>query len=230
MRGDGKDIPAFFILGQYANASYASGRRPDPGVSPVSGMNLEMMKAYVDHLNMYVEKPSLLLLDKLSSHTSKKTLRYIESFQTINGRQKFVVKYFPTKTPFLVSPLDNSLNALFKKNFYRYDRSTLEKKEKSAYLAWREVSNENIRSYFDKCGLVGKRSLKTLEEEFMKDVRGSIPEKNQSSWEFYEAWKSQAIEVEGVLRSKGSPLEIPTQLPEGELDGRYWVKYQGVKG
>ena len=63
----------------------------------------------------------------------------------------------------------------------------------------------------------------------MKDVRGSIPEKNQSSWEFYEAWKSQAIEVEGVLRPKVSPLEIPMQLPEGELDGRYWVKYQGVK-
>lgn len=222
------DIPAFFILGQYVTAPRASGRRPAAGAPPVKGMNSTMMKKYADHIDMYVEEPSLLLMDRLSSHTSKMVRRYIESFKTRDGRQKFFVMLFPTKSPFLISPLDNGANAIFKKNFYRYDRSTLEKKENSAYRAWREVSNESIRSFFVKCGLVGNRSLRLLREEFLKDVRPSIPEINQLSWEFYEAWKSHTINVEGVLRLRGSPLEIPAQLSEGEMDGNYWVKYQGI--
>ena len=192
-------------------------------------MNLDLMKSYADHISLYVQEPSILLMDRLSSHTSKKARHYIESLKTVDGKQKFFVMFFPAKASFLISPLDNGALSLFKKNYYRYDRSTLEKKEKAAYLAWNEVSNDNLVSYFENCGLVGKRRISTLRKQFMTEVRGAIPAKHLPSWDYYDAWKCHAIQVEGALRPRGSPLDLPLQLPKAELDGKYWVHYQGVR-
>ena len=223
------DIPPFFIKGEYVTASYATGRRPELGATPVHGMNTDLMISYADHISQYVEEPSILLMDRLSSHTSKKARSYIESLKTKDGRQKFFVMYFPTKAPFLISPLDTGALTLFKKNYYRYDRSTLKKKKRAAYLAWREVTNDNLVSFFKNCGLVGKKRITTLIQQFMTEVRGAIPAKHMPSWDYYDAWKCHAIEVERVFRPRGSPLDIPLQIPEAELDGNYWVNYQGVR-
>ena len=47
---DGFWIPPFYIKSQYGNASYASGRRPNPGVKPIKGMTVPKMKEYADHI------------------------------------------------------------------------------------------------------------------------------------------------------------------------------------
>jgi hypothetical protein len=125
IRADGVDIPHMFVKGDYLNAPIASGRRPVSGQRLAKGMTIPLMKEYYDHLAKYVEKPSLVVMDRLSSHTSKQTLKYLESFRTADGRQKFIPLLLKPKTAFLISPLDNSAIGLFKKNFYKYDRSTL---------------------------------------------------------------------------------------------------------
>ena len=136
---------------------------------------------------------------------------------------------FPAKAPFLISPLDNSAFSLFKKNYYEFDRSTLELKERAAYLAWKAISNDDLTAYSKNCGLVGRTQLTTLKKRFLKEVRGRVPPEHEKSRKFYEAWMAGAINVEGVSRPRGSPLEIPVQIPEAELDGEYWVRYQGVR-
>jgi hypothetical protein len=225
IRGDGVDIPAFFIKGEYGNASYKSGRRPSPDHKPVKGMTIPLMKDYIDHLDSYVTEQSILLMDRLSSHTSPEVLNYLKRKRTAAGIQKFIPILLKPKTSFLISPLDHSAIAQFKKNFYRYDRSTIELKEAAAYRAWREVSNENLLGYLNDCGIVGSESTDSLYIRFMKEVRGGIPEKNLDDWTFYEMWMYGAVSVAGVPAPRGTPLEVPEQLSNTELDGRYWHSY-----
>lgn len=225
IRADGVDIPPFFIKGEYLNASIASGRRPRSDQRPAKGMTIPLMKKYYDHLAEYVEEPSLVLMDRLSSHTSKSALKYLESKKTVDGRQKFIPLLLKPKTAFLISPLDNSAIGLFKNNFYKYDRSTLKLKEAAAYLAWKEVSNSALRGFVAHCGLVGNESLNSIRSRFMKEVKGGIPEKNQDVWNFYEGWLYGTFLVDGVKPPRGSPLLKPQQLEDAELDGRYWRTY-----
>jgi len=95
-------------------------------------MTVEIMKEYIDYLSEYVTEPSLVVMDRLSSHSSKATLRYFESKRTVDKRQKFIPYLLRPKTSFLISPLDNSAIGDFKKKFYKYHRSTLELKELAA--------------------------------------------------------------------------------------------------
>jgi len=106
VRADGVDIPPFLIKGQVGNASKASGRRPKKGEKPVKGMYKDHMKKYADHVSQYVTEPSLLLLDRASSHTSKEVIEYFEDFLTGDGQALFKVLLLPAKTAFLVSALD----------------------------------------------------------------------------------------------------------------------------
>ena len=101
VRMDGVDIPPFLIKGQVGNASKASGRRPKPGYKPEKGMNKELMKKYRDHISQYVTEPSLILLDRASSHTSNEAKEYLEDFLTKDGQDLFKVVLLPAKTAFL---------------------------------------------------------------------------------------------------------------------------------
>jgi hypothetical protein len=225
VRGDGVDIPPFFIKGEYLNASIASRRRPRTGGRAAKGMTVPLMKDYIDHLSQYVTKPSLVIMYRLSSHSSGKTLMYFKSKKTEDGQQKFIPLLLEPKTAFLISPLDNSAIGLFKQNFSKYDRSTLKLKEAAAYRAWEEVSNAALRGFIAHCGIIGNEPVDSIFIRFMKDVRGGIPEKNLDVWCFYEGWRYGAFLVEGVPPPRRSPLLIPQQLEEAELDGRYWRTY-----
>jgi hypothetical protein len=225
VRGDGVDIPPFFVKGEYVNASIACGRRPRVGQSPSKGMTVARMTNYIDHLSEYVSKSSLVIMDRLSSHTSKKVLRYFESKRTADGRQKFIPFLLNPKTAFLISPLDNSAIGDFKRKFYKYDRSTLKLKEAAAYHAWNQVSNRALRGYIADCGIVGNEDTSSILLRFMKKVKGGIPEKNLDVWAFYEGWRSGAYLVEGVPPPRASPLLLPEQLSNDELDGSYWRTY-----
>ena len=71
VRGDGVDIPPYIIVHTYRTASYASRRRCAQGEQPVKGMNNARMKLYLDHISQYVQKTSLLCMDRLSSHLER---------------------------------------------------------------------------------------------------------------------------------------------------------------
>lgn len=229
VRGDGVDIPQFVVIQTSKTASKASKRRCGKNETPVRGMTVDIMCKYIDHLAAYVEEPSLLLLDRLSSHTSSRVLRYIRSKKTRSGENLLIPILLPPKTSFLISPLDMGAIAAFKSHLYDYERDTLHQKKLAMELAWRDVSNESLKNICLNCGIVGEEDIESIRGRFMKEVVGEVPENLEEIQDFYDAWKSGAIEVEGATRGRGVTTERPQQLDEGYLDGVQWTYYGGIK-
>lgn len=225
LRGDGVDIPPFTIVHTYKNAAAASGRRCAANDTPIKGMNTLRMIDYIDHIAQYVQEPSLLLMDRLSSHTAGAVRRHIETKMTADGQRLFIPIYLPAKTAFLISPLDMGAIAAFKAHYYRFDRSAIELKLRAVHAAWATVSNESLRNICLNCGIVGEETIDSLRQRFMAQVVGAVPAELEAYADFYDSWKSGAIEVEGASRGRGITLELPEQLPEGCLDGVYWTHY-----
>lgn len=226
VRGDGVDIKPFFIKHTSKNATRDSGRKCEAHKNPVKGMDSSQMIDYIDHISKFIREPSLLLLDRLSSHTAAAVRLHIESKLTSSGERLLYPIYLPPKTSFLISPLDMGAIAAFKSNFYKLNRSNLELKEKSVYDAWGQVTNESLRAICHHCGIVGDKTLDTLRSEFMDEVIGSIPEKLEKYVDFYDAWEGEAIEIEGVTRRRRKRIGSPMQLREGYLDGKFWNTYK----
>lgn len=185
------------------------------------------MKEYIDHLADYVQEPSLLIMDRLSSHKAGEVIRHISSKKTATGEQLLYPILLPPKTAFLISPLDMGAISAFKSHFYQLDRSSIERKRKAVVQAWAAVSNDTLKNICINCGIVGEETLQSLRTRFMKQVVGVVPEKLEELLDFYDAWKSGLIEVEGATRGRGVTLEIPQQLSEDDLDGNYWRNYGG---
>jgi len=225
VRGDGVDIPPFFILHAYKNASYISGRRCPSTETPVKGMNNELMIEYLDHLTQFVTEPSLLLLDRLSSHTSSSVVRHLDSKVTATGEKLFTLILLPAKTSFLISPLDNGAIAAFKAYYHQLDRSTLDLKKRAIDEAWGTVTNNALMDICLHCGITGDEPIDSLRSRFEKEVGRVIPEEKEDYLDFYDCWKSGVIEVEGASRGRGVTLKPPQQLREGNLDGKYWTKF-----
>ena len=154
VRGDGVDIPPYIIVHTYRTASYASRRRCAQGEEPVKGMNNARMKLYLDHISQYVQKTSLLCMDRLSSHTSREVREYIESFKLPDGQRMFIPIYLAPKTAFLISPLDMGAIAAFKAYYHRLDRSTIDLKIRAVQQAWDEVSTKLYRISVSIVGLL----------------------------------------------------------------------------
>jgi len=225
VRGDGVDIPPFIIVHTYRNASYASGRRCAKTEEPVKGMNILRMKDYVTHLSLYVQKPTLLCMDRLSSHTSAKTRRFIDSFTLPTGERMFIPLLLAPKTAFLISPLDMGVIGAFKAHFHKLDRHTIDLKLRAVQQAWDQVSNSSIESICLNCGVVGEESIESLRQRFLKEVVNVVPEKIANHLDFYNSWVGGHIEVEGAHLARGIQLQQPQQLSEGFMDGVYWSNY-----
>jgi hypothetical protein len=153
VRGDGVGIPPYIIIHTYKTASFASGRRCSADDEPVKGMNIPRMIDYIDHIAQYVEETSLLVMDRLSSHTAANICRH--------------------------------------------------------------------------CDIVGTESIDSLRNRFMNEIGSVIPPQLEEELDFYDAWKSGFIQVEGASRGRGVHLAIPDQLPESYLDGVYWNSFRG---
>lgn len=225
VRGDGVDIPPFFTLHTYKNASYASGRRCPSDQTPTKGITNERMMEYVDHVADHVEGTNLLIMDRLSSHKSATVLNYIREWENNDGTKKFIPLMMPPKTAFLISPLDMGGISAFKANFYRYDRSTIEMKKKALFKGWEEVSNDSLKKIWHNCGLIGNESLTSIRERFMKEVVGIVPDEFEKLMEFYETWENGVIEVDGAHRGRGVTVDSPQQLSDGHMSGEYWTNY-----
>lgn len=223
--GDGRHLEPFYVESQYANASYASGRRPDPGEKPVKGMNIGKMKEYIDHIDVQVDEPKVLIFDRLSSHISKEVRDYAHSKKCSDGRQKFITMLLPPKAAFLISPCDMGFFSMWKSDFYKYDRSTKALKFSAAKQVWKSVDPEKVKNLFINCGLTSKEAQHVLRQRLVNEVRGGIPEELEDVWDFYDGWLSGAFEVEGATRPRSAPLEKPIQLPDAELNGVYWRNY-----
>jgi hypothetical protein len=183
------------------------------------------MKEYVDHISQYVSETSLLVMDRLSSHTSGEVTQHILSKQTATGDNLLIPVLLGAKTAFLISPLDMGVIAAFKSKFHALDRSTLDLKYRAMRQAWDAVSNETIVNICTNCGVVGDEPIDSLRSRFLREVVGLAPEKLENLQDYYDAWVSGHIDVEGATRGRSDPLELPQQLHESELDGRYWVRY-----
>lgn len=225
IRGDGVDVPPFFIAHTYKNASRASGKRCERDEEPAKGMNIPLMKLYIDHISQYVTKTSLLVMDRLSSHTSAQIRRYIESKTLPSGERMFYILLLPAKTAFLISPLDMGAIGAFKAHYHRLDRSTLHRKRIAVKEAWDQVSNETLRNICRNCGVIGEESIDSLRERFLKEVGALIPQQAAQHLDYYDAWSSGHIQVEGANLARGVTWEQPLQLQEGYLDGRRWSNF-----
>jgi len=113
----------------------------------------------------------------------------------------------------------------FKTYYYRLNRSTIADKMNAVTQAWDSVSNDALRNICINCGIVGEETIDSLRGRFMKETTGLVPAELESLRDYYDAWKSGHIEVEGATRGRGITLENPNQLPEGHLDGIYWTKF-----
>jgi hypothetical protein len=100
VRGDGIDIPPYVIVHTYKTASIASGRRCSADDDPVKGMNISRMIDYIDHIAQYVQETSLLVLDRLSSHTAAAVRQHIESKRTASGDVMIIPVYLALKLHF----------------------------------------------------------------------------------------------------------------------------------
>lgn len=227
VRGDGVDIPPFFILHTYKNAAQRSGRRCSRDEQPVKGMSTAIMKEYIDHVAQFVEEPSLLLMDRLSSHKAGEVIQHIQTKRTATGEQLLTPILLPPKTAFLISPLDMGAIGAFKTYFYKLNRSTLELKKSALQQAWDQVSNDALRNIFQNCGITGEETLDSLRPRFMKGVAGAVPQELEEALEFFDSWESGAINVDGASRGRGVTLETPQQLQQAHLDGHYWSKFGG---
>jgi len=224
-RGDGVDIPPYVIVHTYRGASYISGRRCGPDEQPVKGLNIGRMKDYICHVNSYVKKQSLLCMDRLSSHTSGKVVRYLDSFKLPNGERKFIPIFFAPKTAFLISPLDMGAIAAFKAYFHQLDRHTIDLKIRAVQTAWNKVSNESLFNICVNCGVVGDESMEALRERFEKEVVNAVPPEIEAHRDFYDSWVSSHIDVVGAHRSRGVTFDKPEQLSSTFMDGVYWNNY-----
>jgi hypothetical protein len=225
VRGDGIDIPQFVIIHTSKMASKASKRRCAKDDIPVRGMTNDIMLEYIDHLAKYVKEPSLLIMDRLSSHKSSTVLSHIRFKKTTDGESLLIPFLLPAKTAFLISPLDMGAIAAFKSHLYKYERGTLHEKKVAMELAWRDVSNESLAKICHNCGIIGEESIETIRQRFLKEVVGEVPEKLGEMLDYYDAWKAGAIDVEGANRGRGVTTERPQQLAAGHLDGVQWVYY-----
>lgn len=225
VRGDGVDIPPYTIVHTYRNASLASGRRCAANETPIKGMNIDRMIDYIDHISQFVQETSLLLMDRLSSHTAARVRSHIEGKLLPNGERMFIPLYLPAKTAFLISPLDMGANAAFKTHYYGLDRSTIELKLRAVHSAWDAVSNDALRNICRHCGIVGEETIDSLRARFEREVVSSVPSELEKQANFFDSWKSGAIEVDGASRGRGVILAIPAQLSEAHLDGIYWTNF-----
>lgn len=223
--GDGSHVPPFFIKSLYANASYASGRRPKPGQRVVKGMNKDIMLEYADHMDRHVRRPIVLLLDRLSAHLNAEVKAKFESYRCEDGSQKFKLKYFPPKSAFLISPCDMGLFSCWKQHFYKFDRSTFELKIFAAKQAWRSVTEDSVCNFFLNCGITGDWDPQALKLHLERQVRCGFPENLREVWDFYDGWRSGAYHIEGCSPPRKVTFDKPIQLPEAQLDGKYWNNY-----
>ena len=188
-------LPPFIIKHTTRYAAARFGRKPSLGEPPVKGMNKTQMKKYIKFIQPHIEKPSILLMDRCSSHKSREIQDEITSVVLPSGAAAFIVRLFPAKSPFLISPCDYSFIGVMTTYFYRLDRSTLELKLAAAEQAYKSISPDTIRNFFRLCGLVSTESMQENRGRITKSVRSILPPNLNVERELYDSWLAGAVDI-----------------------------------
>ena len=88
----------------------------------------------------------LLIMDRLQVHLNRNVR---DSLEELN----FEVEYFPPKSSKDLSPLDNSLFAVFKTGLRQRRYRTQGGKRRACQDVWNWITEETVRNMFRKCGL-----------------------------------------------------------------------------
>jgi hypothetical protein len=113
----------------------------------------------------------------------------------------------------------------FKSHFVKYDRSSIQLKKRAVAQIWADVSNRALANICLNCGVVGNESLSSIRARFIKEVVGLVPKEIEDLQEYYDSWKSGAINVAGTTRGRGVTMKVPEQLSDAHLDGVYWSNF-----
>ena len=89
---------------------------------------------------------------------------------------KFKLLFLTPKAAFLISPLDMGFFTMFKRAYYKYDRSSYALKIMAANQVWKTFSRDKIVNLFNNCGITSTESPKRLNDRIVAQVRGGIPE------------------------------------------------------
>ena len=179
----------------------------------------------VDHVAKYVDMPCVLCMDRLSSHVSKRVITYAESLKCSDGvTQKFKILLLTPKAAFLISPLDMGFFTMFKRAYYKCERSTYALKIMAANQVWKTISSDKIVNLFNNCGITSKESPKSLHNRIAAQVRSGIPEELEEVWEFYQGWLGGAFDISGATRPRAPPTEHLIVPNDSDLNGQYWIK------
>jgi len=223
LRGDGEKLPGLFITQTSYNASYASGRRVAKPATPTKGMNIDKMKEYVDMISNHVHMPSILIMDRLSSHTSPQVLQHIKTKVFHDGTEKLKVLLLPAKTSFLISPCDNSFFSAFKTHFSTLNRCTLALKREACDSAYQSVTRTSVANLFRHCGIVTSETIEQIEARLAKGMTCVLSDKDHEYKDFFDSWKSGTLE-NASLPPPPRRVEDDLYIPDDSLlDGDYYM-------
>ena len=117
--GDGRKLPQFMI--QSKSAKRKKGQIVERAVR---GMNADIMIQWFEEIFLpHKEKIKYLILDKASSHISKKVKLYA-------SQNNIELIFLPTKTASDLSPLDNGFFAQLKALLHGHPLGTFKKRKK----------------------------------------------------------------------------------------------------
>jgi hypothetical protein len=128
-------------------------------------MKIEIMNEWCDWAKRYIPKGSVLLIDRISSHTNKQILDELKK----NG---ITVLLLPPKGSLLLSPLDNGFFGIFKRKLSQemdlHPVSFGSPHFKAAIRAYNCIPRNAVVEFFKNCGLIGTDSLSTIKKNFQK--------------------------------------------------------------
>lgn len=115
----------------------------------ISGPTNESTLHWFDAISPHLPSKALMILDRGKPHTSPKLIEEMEAAQV----EPF---FLPAAPHALLSPLDNSLNAIFRRAYYKEDRSTHEKMLIAIKNSLEHISATTIEKYFDHVGITSE--------------------------------------------------------------------------
>ena len=111
---------------------------------------------------------------------------------------------------------------MFKKKFLTKPRATLSQKVDSAHVAYREVSSDVLRAFFQGCGLVTTETLEQVSERLELKVKGKFTAKHIDTLCFYRKWVCGRRDIENSPPIWSRCRAVEKCLNDSGLTGRFW--------
>jgi hypothetical protein len=77
--------------------------------------------------------------------------------------------------------------SMWKRAYYKYDRSTYAFKLMAAQHVWKSMKSEKIAALFVNCGITSEETPRKFRKRIAAQVRSGMPEELEEVWEFYHS-------------------------------------------